>query len=335
VIDLAGAPLSLLPVLVFLVLLILLDSFKLVPVRRVVLAMAMGGLAALASLYVNSWFASRFALDALHFRRYVAPVSEELLKSLYVIWLIRARRIGFLVDAAICGFGVGAGFAVVENIYYLSMLDQASVLLWIVRGFGTAMMHGSTMAIFATLSKDLDDRRPRQRGLVFLPGLLVAIGLHSFFNHFALQPLAMTAMLFVVLPLVVVVVFERSENATRRWLDAGLDGDMDLLELILSGEVRHSRLGDYLQSLKTRFPGTVLADMLCLLRIHLELSLQAKAMLLARQAGIRIPVGDDVRETLTELRFLQKAVGKTGLLALQPVLRLSNRDLWQLYVLRN
>ena len=72
---------------------------------------------------------------------------------------------------------------------------------------------------------------------------------------------------------------------------------------------------------------------LCLLRIHAELAIRAKGLLLAREAGLEAPVGDDVRANLLELRYLEKSIGRTGLLALKPVLRESARDVWQVYFL--
>jgi hypothetical protein len=85
--------------------------------------------------------------------------------------------------------------------------------------------------------------------------------------------------------------------------------------------------------LKAHFPGEAVADMLCLLRIQAELAIRAKGLLLAREAGLEVPVGDDVRASLAELRYLEKSIGRTGLLALKPVLRQTGRDLWQVYLL--
>jgi hypothetical protein len=53
-----------------------------------------------------------------------------------------------------------------------------------------------------------------------------------------------------------------------------------------------------------------------------------------REAGFRIPQDTEVREKLAELRFLEESIGKTGRLALAPVLHTSNRRLWQIYLLR-
>ena len=73
--------------------------------------------------------------------------------------------------------------------------------------------------------------------------------------------------------------------------------------------------------------------MLCLLRIQAELSIRAKGLLLAREAGLEAPVGDDVRDRLTELRYLERSIGRTGLLAMKPILRQDARALWQVYLL--
>jgi len=326
-------PISLLPVLVFLSFLVFMDSFKLVARRAVFRALLAGAAAALVSLLVHVRLLDAVHIPADIFPRYVSPITEEILKGLFVVFLIEKRRTGFIVDAAIYGFAVGAGFALVENIYYLHALQNPSIILWIVRGLGTAVMHGSTTVIFAVLSKSLHDRYPGVPGLVYLPGLLLAMGVHSLFNHFPVNPLMQTLILLILLPGLTVLVFERSEQATRTWLGVGFDSDVALLELIESGRITEDRIGTYLQSLKTRFPGQVVGDMLCLLQIHLELSVRAKGILMAREAGLSIEPDEAVKANLQELKFLEKSIGKTGKLAMLPFLNMSSRELWQLYML--
>jgi RsiW-degrading membrane proteinase PrsW (M82 family) len=324
--------LSLPPVLVFLAVLVVIDSFKLVSLRGVLRSLLAGGLAALASWYLNHALLGAGFVGEPAFSRYVSPVVEESLKALYVIYLVRRQRVGFLVDAAIHGFAVGAGFAQIENLYYLQNVEGGA-LLWFVRGFGTALLHGGTTAVFGMISKALADRHPTSRVAAFLPGGAVALLVHSLFNHFVLHPLLATALLLVVLPLLMISVFERSRRATRGWLSAGFTSDLDFLSTILSGEAGQTPAGEYLRSLTSRFPGTVVADMLCLIRINLELSLRGKGILIAREAGLHLPVTDDVRANLEEMKYLEKAIGRTGLLAIRPLLKSSRHDLWHLYML--
>jgi hypothetical protein len=195
------------------------------------------------------------------------------------------------------------------------------------------VLHGATTAIVAILAKGLGDRHPRLGLAALLPGYAAAVLVHSAYNHHLLPPVLSAGVLLVGLPLLLVLVFERSERRTRDWMGVGLDTDLDVVESIASGQALDTRVGHYLRSLKERFPGEVVADMLCLLRIQAELSIRAKGLLLAREAGLEAEVGSDVRDRLTELRYLERSIGRTGLLAMSPILRQDTRALWQVYLL--
>ena len=326
---------GLLPVLLFLLALIYLDSYKLVRPRWVAGVLAAGCVLAATSWFVNAALESGLALSAMTYSRYVAPVVEEAAKAVVIVWLVRTNRIGFLVDAAIYGFAIGTGFAVVENIYYWYSLANPSLTLWIVRGFGTAVMHGGTAAIFGIAGKTLAERRGLKRGTGWTIALLVAVAIHSGFNHFFLSPVLSTAFILIVLPPLIFVVFQRSERALEEWLNVGFDADTEVLEMILSGSLSSSHVGIYLHSLKERFRGEVVIDMLCLLRLHLELSLRAKGLLMMREAGFPAVLDAADKAKLDELDFLEGSIGATGKLALAPFLRTSSRDLWQIYMIRD
>ena len=324
---------GLLPVFAFLLALILLDSFKLVKLRTVARLIAAGGLAAVMSLILNRQIGMALGLDGPALARYLAPVVEELLKSAVVIFLIARHRVGFLVDAAIIGFAVGAGFAALENIQYFMVLGEESIALWIVRGFGTSLMHGSTTAIMAIISKQISDTHGGPHPWVFLPGLVVGTLLHSVFNHFFIAPTITTVLILVVLPAFFIAVFHLSESRTREWLGTGFDTDAELLEAIAAGQASDSRIGGYLEDLRHRFPPETVVDMVCLLRLRLELSIRAKGILLARQAGFDLPPDSDMEGRFAELRFLEHSVGRTGLLAMSPLFHFSDRDLWQYHMI--
>ncbi len=324
---------GLVPVLSFLVVLLILDSYKLVVARAIAASIIAGGIAAVLCLYVNQWLWHYLSLDATILSRYVAPATEEFLKAMFVVYLVRSKKVGFLVDAAIYGFAVGAGFACAENIYFLLMLHNSNIVLWIVRGFGTAALHGVTTAMFAIISKSRVDRQGSESTVNFLPGLILAYVVHSLFNHFVLPPVFMTLALLAIIPVLLIVTFERSERATAAWLGSGMDADMELLDMLTTDKINDSNIGRYLQTIKDRFPGPVVADMLCLLRIHCELALGAKAILLMRKTGITPPINPDIEEKLEELKYLERNLGTTGRLAIMPFLKTSSRDLWQRYML--
>jgi len=334
--QLVKVALSLVPVVLFLLALFALDSFKLVRPSSVGRAIAAGAVAAFACFALAWWLIRAGFVGVPAYSRFLAPLVEETAKVLFVAYLVRTRRVGFMVDAAILGFATGAGFALVENLYYLWTLSEPNLLLWGIRGFGTAVLHGSTTAIAGIVSKLLGDVRPNGGPGIFLPGLAIAALAHGLFNlsQLYLSPIVFTAVLVAAFPPLVFEVFSRSERMLRGWLDVGFGSDVELLDMLRSGEVRDTRVGQYLRSLRDRFPGEVIADMLCYLEIMVELSIKAKGRLLMKEAGFPPPPDPVIPARLEELAFLEKSIGVTGKLAISPFVSRTSRDLWQLEMLK-
>ena len=326
---------GLLPVSCFLAALVYLDSYKLIPMRWTLGIIMLGCVVAILSYPINVAGLELLQIDFGLFSRYVAPITEEGLKALIVIILMRNNRIGFLVDAAIYGFAVGAGFAIFENLFYLQAAPHMVLGTWIVRGFGTAMMHGAATAIFAIVSQALMGQYPRRGLFNLVPGFIVAITIHSVFNHFFVAPIINTLIVLVSLPPLLAIVFQQSEKSITEWLGMGFDADAELIELINSGKFTTSKIGMYLQSLTEKFEGPVVVDMLCYLRLHKELAMRAKGLLMLREQGFMDKPGEETKAKLEELKFLVSSIGPTGLLALKPFLRMSRKDLWQFYMLSN
>ncbi len=324
---------GLMPVLLFLLALMYLDSYKLVRLRWILLTILFGGFAALISYWVNAGLVQWLSLNFTIYSRYIAPVVEESIKALIVIFFIRTQRTGFLVDACILAFAVGTGFALVENVYYLQSLPDSNMAVWLIRGFGTAVMHGGTTAIFGISSQGLAERKSPKRVLIFVPGLLAAIAVHSAFNHLFVTPVFSALAILLVFPPLIFLVFSKSEDSLQNWLEVGFDADTEMLELIHSGRFSDSKVGRFLQSLRDKFSGEVVADLLCYLRIRLELSLRAKGILMMREGGFDVGPDDETKAAFEELKYLESSIGIVGKLAIAPFLHLTGRELWQLYML--
>ena len=126
-----------------------------------------------------------------NYSRFVAPWIEEFIKGLAVVGLFWFNRIGYKLDAVISGFAIGAGFSVVENILYLTRYPELAANVWMVRGLGTAVMHGTTCAVLAATAHEFAERETRGAAaefdfnlLWFVPGLLVAVA-----HPYRLQPI--------------------------------------------------------------------------------------------------------------------------------------------------
>lgn len=309
----------------------LMDTYKLIRLHRVVIAILYGAAVAGLNYLIYILLFPNLGLTVEQYAQYVAPFTEEATKAAFIVLLIARHKVGFPVDASIAGFSVGAGFAAVENIYYLNALGGVGLDVWFIRGFGTAVMHCSVTALFALITLQFRDRRLMGLTTAALLGLAAAFTVHSLFNHFPLAPLPMTLVQLVVLPPVVAWGFQRSEQSTQSWLGVGFDTDQELLRQITQHGVSESRVGEYLDSLAARFPGPMVADMLCYLRIHVELSIAAKGTLLMREAGFPVEPDPSLKAKFQEIEYLEDTIGRTGILALSPFIHTSSRDLWQIH----
>lgn len=301
-----------------------LDTYRLLTLRRVGLAMLAGALAA----------AICYPLNTVGFTRWGgihgiagAPVIEELAKALYVFHSIARRRVGFPVDAAVTGFAVGAGFALLENLVYLFQLAPAdSSVVWLVRGFGTALMHGGTTAIVAIVTVTMAGK---WKWMAAIPALAVGVALHAVYNLGALPPLERTAAILLTLPLLLAAVFWKSERMLERWLDGKLDSDIEVLSMIDSGTFLQSARGRYLAALRDSFPAEIVADMFCLIRMSAELSAKTKGELLRREMGFPPEPDPERGAFLKEMAHLERTIGRAGRSALAPMMPASARDAWE------
>jgi RsiW-degrading membrane proteinase PrsW (M82 family) len=332
---LAHASLALLPVLLFLAGLVQLDGYKLVRMRMMLVLVAAGAVAAGASYLINNAVYPHFPGDFREYSRYVSPWIEETTKAALLVFLIRTRRVGLPVDAAIAGFAIGTGFALVENLYYLGSSPDTALPVQVIRGFGTAIMHGGTAAVLAMISNMLYERRPSGGLYLLLPGFLAAVALHTGFNYLLVRPALATLATLLILPFVIYLVFDHSEQVLRRWIEVDMESDVNLLESISAGKFLGSSSGRYLQALRDRFNGEELVDMLCYLRVHGELAVRAKGILLLRESGLPDPPMDtQTRDRLTELAQLERTIGNAGILALRPLMMATGKEIWQLRLLR-
>jgi len=325
--------LSIFPVILFLIFLFLLDSFKLVIRKYLLGAILWGIISAVLAYYANTFILGYEKIGLPVLSRYVAPASEEIIKSLFIFLIIAKKRVGFMIDGAIYGFAVGAGFALSENIFYLNTNDDTNIFIWIIRGFGTAIMHGGCTSLLSVIlinGKNQDKFNATNISM----GFLAAYCIHSAFNHFYIDPVAQTLGVITLLPIVFILIFKYNEKQLQNWLEIEFNSEVELLNMINKGQFLTTRSGEYLASLKSRFPRETIFDMYCFIRIYLELSIKAKRNIMLKENGFPIIIENDLEEKINELVKLRKLIGKVGELTLSPLIRMNYQDLWKINSLK-
>ena len=130
---------------------------------------------------VNGALLTAFNLSRYDATIVLAPISEELLKALPVLFfaLVVSDKKEKLFTASMA---TGIGFAILENAYYLIINHQTfSFMSALIRGFGTGLMHG-----MCTLLVGFGISFIRKKRKLFAVGtfalLTTAITYHSIFN---------------------------------------------------------------------------------------------------------------------------------------------------------
>lgn len=333
---LVKALVALAPVVLLLVVFDRLDAFNLISAQEIAILLSTGGAIAGMSFVANLRVMDGFPIGFSAYSRYVSPIIEETLKAAPIIYLFARNRVGFKVDAAIAGFAVGAGFSVIENIWYLFTITEANISAWLVRGFGTAIMHGGATAIFAIISHEMTERQAagvaahyRFNPLLFIPGLAAAIVIHSVFNHFPEQPLVIMALTLLLAPATIFLALIRSDQATQQWLTADRATHEQLLAEIRAGQFASTPPGQAIDAIAARL-GDKAGSAREYVELKTELILRAEELIHAAQSGQPTALSSEDRAKFAKLETLELTLGQATLAALSAQLGFTRNDLWEL-----
>jgi RsiW-degrading membrane proteinase PrsW (M82 family) len=328
--------LALAPVLVLLGVFVWLDAFALMSLREILVLLLLGALGALLAWPVSGRLLDTLPIGFSLYSRFVAPWIEEAIKAAIMIGLFRMNRIGYKLDAVISGFAVGAGFSAVENIFYLTIFPGYGTGTWLVRGFGTAIMHGTTLAVLAAIAHEFAERETRQAAadydfnlLWFVPGYGVAVAIHMAFNQFPDRPMLAMLGSVVIAPLLLIAILNFGTAEAQRWLAAECDEHRKQVEILRSGRWPDGPAGKKIGALADRLDPQTAA------RIRRYWELQAWLVAEAEETMIEEAGGDaefdpaEVRASVAELEGLKRALGRSTFAALQALLPFSRNDLWE------
>ena len=313
------------------------DRFSLISLRRLLHLVLCGLLAALIC-----FFTFRLIPFPSHLSTSITPIFEELVKALPLIALAWRKKIVFFIDSVISGAAVGAGFCMVENLLYLFDGEPMGIGTALFRGLEVALLHMGCSAIIAAglmFAVRIVERRHsrlevKQKDLwMVLLLLLSAPMLHILhdapFNH-EISPLISPVVQLVVMTGLLVWTWNYDSRMIHRWMDRGLDKQLELILAIREGRFEQTPTGRYLQGVKDSFPPEVFLDLVCYVQLHVELLIAAKSRFMAREAEMDYKMDDEHRRTLLsqyeEYRELERRLGPTARMTVAPLLKFYPAD---------
>ena len=327
---------SLIPIIVYIIFIYKIDHFALISIKRLLLLALIGMLTALVCFglfLLTDRVISGKSADIIH------PVIEELVKSIPLLILAFRKRIAFFIDSVICGAAVGGGFSFLENTFYLVLGDSVDLSTGLFRGLEVALIHMGCSAIIAAgmmmAVRQIERKRSRTamswNDIIKTTALfVVALAFHIFHNTFQFTPIMQFFWVLAVTVGMIAVVYFYDIDMTHRWLDKGLDMQINLLRSIEGGHLLNTPTGTFLESVKELFPPNVYFDIICYVRLQIELSVAAKTRFMLHEVGMDEPLEANKKELymsqFVELGELEKNIGPSAKMTIAPIVKLSPAD---------
>jgi hypothetical protein len=234
---------------------------------------------------------------------------------------------------------VGGGFSILENIFYLVLGDELGMGTVLFRGLEVALIHMGCSAIVAAalmFAVRLDGRRRahleiKRRDVwmaVFL--LLAAPALHVAHNTFHFNPLMQFIAVFGSMAGLLVWTYQYDGDMIHRWLDKGLDKQVDLFRSIQEGNLSETKTGQFLLSVKDSFSPEMFFDVICYVKLNVELSIAAKSRFMLREAKLDLPLEEEQAKNILaqyeEYCVLEKRLGQSARITIAPVVKFYPAD---------
>ncbi len=153
--------------------------------RRALVFLLAGMTACLLSAYVSTFLAEAAGVDVLTASYQIAPVVEEILKFLPLLFylLVFEPKKKNAISGALL---ISVGFATFENVCFLTSYGTSELLRLLIRGFGTGAMHvvcGMVVAVGLFFLWE----RTWLRAIGSFALLCFVIAFHAIFNVFVNQ----------------------------------------------------------------------------------------------------------------------------------------------------
>lgn len=327
---------ALLPVAVYIIVVYKLDSFSLVSVKSLIFLVSSGIAAALVCFGLFS-LTGRIMPEKIS--DYFNPIMEEVVKGIPLFYLARQKKTVFFIDSVICGAALGGGFSILENIFYLVLGEQFGIGTVLFRGLEVALIHmGCSAVISVALMFSVRIAERFKSGLSVKKGdtvmavflLIVAPSVHVLHNSLHAEPIKQFIIVFGILAVLLIWLYQYDVDMIHRWLDRGLDKQVSFLMSVKEGQLGNTKTGKYLLSVKENFPQDVFFDIICYVQLYVELSVAAKSRFMMRETGMSLPLNESDKELYlsqyAEFKSLEKNLGKTAKMTIAPIVKFYPAD---------
>lgn len=316
--------------LIFLVIIRRFDLFGTGKYLFNLLTLLCGVLAYLLAAQINPFLIDAGWASRQQVIRVAAPIIEEILKSLILIYLVQRADFNYVVDGAIYGFGAGIGFAIIENYEYVTGHPSIALSVAIARVFSTNLVHATASGVIGTA---LAFRRGDStwRGWLFaLGGYVISMLFHMGFNTMVSVG---TFLIFAIVVGFVGVGFiyftiKRGLNVQKTWVVEKLDD----ISRVTKNEVKAlstiERLDELLKPIALQFGNEKVIKVKEMLRKQAEIGIKLKLIDSTPNEAKKKEIEHVIQGLRSDMEILRKEIGSYCMMFVRTVYMDTEIKIW-------
>jgi RsiW-degrading membrane proteinase PrsW (M82 family) len=274
---------------------------------------------------INAGWASRDQVIRL-----TAPVVEEFLKALILIYLVYRADFNYIVDGAIYGFGAGIGFAIMENYEYVMGHSAIALAVAVARVFSTNLIHATACGVIGTVLAYRRGNPAWQSWIFVVLGYAFSISFHIGFNTMVSSgALLIFAIVFGFMGLgLIYLAIRRGMNVQKAWLSEKL-GD---LNRVTQNEVkalnRIEQLDELLKPIAVQFGNDKTENVKAMLRMQAEIGIKLKLLDATPNEAKKNELTGIVNGLRRDMELLRKEVGAYCMMFVRTVYMDADLKIW-------
>lgn len=264
--------------------------------------------------------------------RVVAPIVEEVLKSLILIYIVTRADFNFVVDGALYGFGVGIGFAIIENVEYVNRNPEAAVLIAVARVFSTNLIHATGSGLIGTALANRRGDKSVRAWLIIAVGYVFSIVFHGLFNSMVSDG---TAIVFAIAYGIVGIgliyfVIRRGMTVQKQWVSEKLTIADRASKEDTRAVANIESLDETLIPLRKRF-GDEKAELVKeLISIQAEIGIKRKLLESDSQEKRKTEVNEIIEKLVEQTNTLRNQIGSYCMMMVREVYLGQDIQAWNL-----
>jgi RsiW-degrading membrane proteinase PrsW (M82 family) len=267
--------------------------------------------------------------------RFVAPIIEEILKSVILIYLVQRADFNYVVDGALYGFGAGIGFAVTENYEYVMRNSEVAMTLAIARVFSTNLMHATGSGLIGTaLAYQRGDKSSRGR-LAIAAGYLISIAIHMGFNTLVSSGGNLVVLIFAITigvtgAALIWYIIKRGLNVQKNWVaeKLGMTDRVTLEETRVVSNIE--TVHEVLSPVEARFGAEKAALVRSLIYKQAEIGIKRKLLETAANENRKAEIHKIIDDLVIDINLLRNRIGTYCMMMVREVYLSQDLQIWNL-----